>query len=80
MTEALSRRLGLQNRVTFHGFVSRTEIARHYQAASVALVSSVWPEMDWGGVTEETGEVMPTELNTDAGTVVSSVVTAELVG
>ena len=42
--EALSRRLGLENRVTFHGFVSRTEIARHYQAASVALVSSVWPE------------------------------------
>jgi glycosyltransferase involved in cell wall biosynthesis len=42
--EALAQRLGLADRVKFLGFVSRAEIARHYQAASVALVSSVWPE------------------------------------
>lgn len=42
--EALSRRLGLASRVKFLGFVSRSEIARQYQDASVALVSSVWPE------------------------------------
>jgi len=42
--EALAAKLGLANRVKFLGFVSRAEIARHYREASVALVSSVWPE------------------------------------
>lgn len=42
--EALSRRLGLADRVRFAGFVPQAELARHYQDASIALMSSVWPE------------------------------------
>jgi glycosyltransferase involved in cell wall biosynthesis len=42
--ERLAAKLGLTDRVQFLGFVSRTEIARHYGEASVAVVSSVWPE------------------------------------
>lgn len=42
--EALSRRLGLDDRVRFLGYVPATELARHYREASLAVVSSVWPE------------------------------------
>ncbi|PTX90734.1 glycosyltransferase family 4 protein [Opitutus sp. ER46] len=41
---ALCRRLGLADRVRFTGFMPQAEIAAHYQEASVALMSSVWPE------------------------------------
>jgi glycosyltransferase involved in cell wall biosynthesis len=42
--ERLSRKLGLSKRVHFKGHVSAQEIAIFYHEASVAVVSSVWPE------------------------------------
>jgi glycosyltransferase involved in cell wall biosynthesis len=42
--ETLCRSLGLENRVTFHGFVPQAELRRHYQDCSLAVMSSVWPE------------------------------------
>lgn len=42
--EGLTRRLGLADRVRFVGFVPQAMIADYYREASVALVSSVWPE------------------------------------
>jgi len=42
--EKLSNKLGLTDRVIFKGFVSADELAGFYQEASVAVVSSVWPE------------------------------------
>lgn len=42
--EQLSRKLGLQDRVRFTGFLPAAEVAAHYRAASVAVFSSVWPE------------------------------------
>ena len=42
--EQRSRELGLAERVHFKGHVSREEIGRHYLEASLAVVSSVWPE------------------------------------
>jgi glycosyltransferase involved in cell wall biosynthesis len=42
--EALSRRLGLTERVRFPGFVLPHELAQYYRRCSVAVVSSVWPE------------------------------------
>lgn len=42
--EKLSHKLGLEDRVFFKGFVSSDEIAAFYQDATVAVVSSVWPE------------------------------------
>ena len=42
--EALSARLGLTDRVTFTGFVPQPEIANYYRDASIAVMSSVWPE------------------------------------
>jgi glycosyltransferase involved in cell wall biosynthesis len=42
--EQLSRSIGLANRVQFTGFVPQDEIPGYYQDASVALMSSVWPE------------------------------------
>ncbi len=42
--EGLSRSLGLTDRVHFTGFVSQPVIAQYYREASVALMSSVWPE------------------------------------
>jgi len=42
--ERLSRKLGLANRVFFKGFVPPEEIAISCREASVAVVSSVWPE------------------------------------
>ncbi len=42
--EELAQRLGLGHQVTFTGFVPGAEVAAHYQAANVAVFSSVWPE------------------------------------
>lgn len=42
--EALSRKLGLSARVKFFGYVPPAEMPVHYLDASVAVVSSVWPE------------------------------------
>lgn len=42
--EQLSQRLGLADRVHFVGFVSQQKIAEYYRDASVAVMSSVWPE------------------------------------
>lgn len=42
--EALKRKLGLDDRVQFTGFVAQDEIARYYRDCTVAAVSSVWPE------------------------------------
>ncbi len=42
--ERLSARLGLSDRVRFHGFVPRSELQRFYLDASVLVVSSIWPE------------------------------------
>lgn len=42
--ERLSERLGLQERVRFHGFVPQEKILEFYSQASVAVMSSVWPE------------------------------------
>ena len=42
--ERLSRRLGLSHRVHFTGFVPQAELKIYHRNASVAVVSSVWPE------------------------------------
>jgi glycosyltransferase involved in cell wall biosynthesis len=42
--ERLSGRLGLEDRVRFTGFIPQAQIAAHYKEASVAVMSSVWPE------------------------------------
>ena len=42
--EALSRKLGLDARVKFTGYVPPAEMVPFYADASVAVVSSVWPE------------------------------------
>ena len=42
--EKLSRKLGLQDKVIFKGFVSQAELKAYYQECSVAVMSSVWPE------------------------------------
>lgn len=42
--EELSRRLGLADRVRFVGFVPQALIPEYYRDASIALMSSVWPE------------------------------------
>ncbi|MCX6954032.1 MAG: glycosyltransferase family 4 protein [Verrucomicrobia bacterium] len=42
--ERLSAHLDLQNRVTFAGFVSQSRIADYYREASLAVMSSLWPE------------------------------------
>ncbi len=42
--EELSARLGLRHRVVFAGFVAQDQIAAYYRDASVAVMSSVWPE------------------------------------
>ena len=42
--EKLARKLGLENRVTFKGFIPQTEMRALYQDATAVLVSSVWPE------------------------------------
>jgi len=42
--EKLCRQLGLENRVTFKGFIPQTELQEFYREASAVLVPSVWPE------------------------------------
>lgn len=42
--EKLSRRLGLENRVRFAGFVPQRDIMNHYRECSAAVMSSLWPE------------------------------------
>jgi glycosyltransferase involved in cell wall biosynthesis len=42
--ERLSSRLGLEGRVRFTGFIPQAQVAAHYHDASVAVMSSVWPE------------------------------------
>jgi len=42
--EALSRKLGLSDRVSFKGFVSQDELKGFYRDCSVVALSSVWPE------------------------------------
>lgn len=42
--EQLCRKLGLQARVSFKGYVPQAQVKSFYTEASAALVSSVWPE------------------------------------
>ena len=42
--EKLSRKLGLQEKVIFKGFVSQAELKAYYQECSGVVMSSVWPE------------------------------------
>jgi glycosyltransferase involved in cell wall biosynthesis len=42
--ERLSARLGLQGRVQFAGFVPQARLADYYRDASLAVMSSLWPE------------------------------------
>jgi glycosyltransferase involved in cell wall biosynthesis len=42
--ERLCRRLGLENRVTFKGFIPQAGLQAFYREASAVLVPSVWPE------------------------------------
>lgn len=42
--EELSRELGLTDRVQFKGYVPPSELENFYEQASLAVVSSVWPE------------------------------------
>ncbi len=42
--ELISRRLGLEDRVHFAGFVPQASIAESYRDASLAVMSSLWPE------------------------------------
>ncbi len=42
--ERLSARLGLERKVMFEGFVPQARIASYYRQASLAVMSSLWPE------------------------------------
>lgn len=42
--EALARKLGLQDRVSFKGFVPQEELKEYYRECSAVALSSVWPE------------------------------------
>jgi glycosyltransferase involved in cell wall biosynthesis len=42
--EKLTRKLGLQDRIKFLGFVPQDELKRYYRECSVVAISSVWPE------------------------------------
>jgi glycosyltransferase involved in cell wall biosynthesis len=42
--EKLSRKLGLQDKVIFKGFVTQEELKAYYQECSAVVMSSVWPE------------------------------------
>jgi glycosyltransferase involved in cell wall biosynthesis len=42
--ERLSTSLGLDGRVRFTGFIPQAQIAAHFRDASLAVMSSVWPE------------------------------------
>ncbi len=42
--EELSRKLGLEDRVHFKGFIPQEELKAYYRECSVVALSSVWPE------------------------------------
>jgi glycosyltransferase involved in cell wall biosynthesis len=42
--ERLCARLGLANKVRFHGFMDRSQVEKFYAQACLLAVSSVWPE------------------------------------
>jgi glycosyltransferase involved in cell wall biosynthesis len=42
--QRLSRKLGLNGRVTFHGYLPQAELKRFYLETSVFVMSSLWPE------------------------------------
>src|SRR5690606_30607458 len=42
--EALSQQFGLTDRVHFRGYVPQAELSSIYEGASMAVLSSVWPE------------------------------------
>ena len=42
--EELNRKLGLDDRVTFKGFLPQEELKNYYRECSVVALSSVWPE------------------------------------
>jgi glycosyltransferase involved in cell wall biosynthesis len=42
--EQVARKLGLEKKVRFAGFVPQDELRRYYAEASLAVMSSVWPE------------------------------------
>lgn len=42
--EQLSRKLRLEDRVTFKGFIPQDELKSYYRECSVVVLSSVWPE------------------------------------
>jgi glycosyltransferase involved in cell wall biosynthesis len=42
--EALSKKLGLDDRVHFKGFIPQEELKAYYRECSVVALSSVWPE------------------------------------
>jgi glycosyltransferase involved in cell wall biosynthesis len=42
--ERLSKRLGLQHRVTFKGFVPQEELNDYYRECSTMVIGSLWPE------------------------------------
>jgi glycosyltransferase involved in cell wall biosynthesis len=48
----LTARLGLTDRVVFHGWVDEAALVRRYERAAVAVIPSIWPE-PWGMVGAE---------------------------
>jgi glycosyltransferase involved in cell wall biosynthesis len=42
--EQLSRELGLQNKVSFKGFIPQEDLKAYYRECSAVAISSVWPE------------------------------------
>ena len=42
--EALAKKLGLADRVTFKGFIPQEELKNYYRECSVVALSSLWPE------------------------------------
>jgi glycosyltransferase involved in cell wall biosynthesis len=42
--EELSKRLGLDDRVTFKGFIPQEELKAYYKESSLVALSSLWPE------------------------------------
>lgn len=42
--ERLSKRLGMQHRVSFRGWISPQELREYYRECSAVVISSLWPE------------------------------------
>lgn len=42
--EKLARKLGLENKVKFQGFIPQEQLKAYYRECSVVAISSVWPE------------------------------------